>query len=633
MRKKRLVFMKTLFPNYNNGLTNVTNAILKYFDCESYHEPLKELEEVLSGQDYKNIILILYDGMGSNLLAKHLEENSFLRKQKIKDIHSVFPATTTAATTSVLSGLNPNEHGWLGWDLYFKEEDKIVTMFLNTLKDSEIKASDVNLAQKYYPYTSIIERINQKYKAYQLMPFREKAFHSLEEMNERILNYSKEEGKKFIYAYYDEPDHTLHEVGTDAPKIKELFQTINDSTEKLCGELEESLVIIIADHGHINCEAITLSEYEDLFSLLERDISIEGRACNFFIKTGKQEEFVTLFHQYFKEDFLLYSKEQVKKEKLFGTGKEHLKFDGSLGDFLALAITNKYFRYNENSIDLKSMHAGMTEDEILVPFILYDCKKKYKLIALDLDDTLLNSNHEVTPETKAALLKCKEKGIFIIGVTARTLQSALDVVPKELFDYLILNNGATLYDNKNEKIKMIGKITKEETTYLIKKYENLVTQIDFVGANNYYIYKNKKNSPLSFLIDVESVEEVTEEIARMNVFFKDEENVFKVEEELKKEYPKLNVFVMQATNTNSWLVINPKGINKRTVLEELGKKLEIEMEEMIFFGDGLNDLPLMDSPVYSVAMGNALDVVKEHANEVTLSNNEDGISRVLLKKF
>lgn len=90
---------------------------------------------------------------------------------------------------------------------------------------------------------------------------------------------------------------------------------------------------------------------------------------------------------------------------------------------------------------------------------------------------------------------------------------------------------------------------------------------------------------------------------------------------------------MQATNTNSWLVINPKGINKRTVLEELGKKLEIEMEEMIFFGDGLNDLPLMDSPVYSVAMGNALDVVKEHANEVTLSNNEDGISRVLLKKF
>ncbi len=465
------------------------------------------------------------------------------------------------------------------------------------------------------------------------MPFHENAFHSLEEMNERILNYSKEEGKKFIYAYYDEPDHTLHEVGTDSPKIKEWLQTINKSTEKLCRELEESLVIVVADHGHINSQAITLSEYKDLFSLLKRDLSIEGRACNFFIKDGEQEKFKTLFHQYFKEDFLLYSKEQVKKESLFGRGEEHLRFDETLGDFLAIATHNKYFRYNENSVDLKSMHAGITEDEILVPFILYDCKKKYKLIALDLDDTLLNDNHEVTLETKKALLKCKEKGVFIIGVTARTLQSALDVVPKELFDYLILNNGATLYDNKNEKIKMIGKITQEETTYLIKKYENLVTQIDFVGANNYYIYKNKKNSPLSFLIDVESVEEVTEEIARMNVFFKDEENVFKVEEELKKEYPKLNVFVMQATNTNSWLVINPKGINKRTVLEELGKKLEIEMEEMIFFGDGLNDLPLMDSPVYSVAMGNALDVVKEHANEVTLSNNEDGIGRVLLKKF
>ncbi len=179
--------MKTLFPNYEDGLTNVANAILKYFDCKTYHEPLKELEDVLSGQDYKNIILILYDGMGSNLLSKHLEPNHFLRKQKIKDIHSVFPATT-----SVLSGLNPSEHGWLGWDLYFKEEDKIVTLFLNTLKDTEIKVGGgVNLAQKYYPYSSLIKLINQKHKAYQLMPFHENAFHSLEEMNERILNYSK----------------------------------------------------------------------------------------------------------------------------------------------------------------------------------------------------------------------------------------------------------------------------------------------------------------------------------------------------------------------------------------------------------------------------------------------------------
>ena len=129
-------------------------------------------------------------------------------------------------------------------------------------------------------------------------------------------------------------------------------------------------MIIIADHGHINSSGVTLSEQKDIFDLLDGDISIEGRFCSFKIKEGKKEEFVKLFNQYYSNDFILKTKEEIIREFWFGRGDYHKYFRDSLGDYFALAISNKYFRYNENSVNLVSMHAGITEDEMRIPLIM-----------------------------------------------------------------------------------------------------------------------------------------------------------------------------------------------------------------------------------------------------------------------
>ena len=364
--------MKIIYPDYEKCLTNLTNSILKYFDITPYHKTLKELDKVLEESNYDNIILLIYDGMGSNILSRNLNENSFLRKHKIEDIKVIFPPTTTASTTTLLSGLNPCEHGWLGWDLYFKCLDETVTMFLNTKKNTNILVSEENMAQKYFSYKSIIDLINEKYKAFKLMPFGDNAYNNLEDLNNKVVNLCKEKGKKFIYAYYDEPDHTTHNEGTDSNITVKLYEEIDKSTKELCEKLKDTntLVIVTADHGHINSEDITLSDYKDIFCLLKHDISIEGRACAFFIKEGKTQEFEQLFNKYFKDDFILYTKEEVIKNKIFGRGIENKFFKDSLGDYLAVATSNKYFRYNENSVKLISMHAGLTEDEMLVPLII-----------------------------------------------------------------------------------------------------------------------------------------------------------------------------------------------------------------------------------------------------------------------
>lgn len=108
-----------------------------------------------------------------------------------------------------------------------------------------------------------------------------------------------------------------------------------------------------------------------LFNLLEHNISIEARATSFFIKQGKQKEFEKLFNKYFKNDFILYTKEEVIKNRLFGPGKNNIYFEDTIGDFLAVATKDKYFLYNEHSKIFKSVHAGITEDEVVVPLIIY----------------------------------------------------------------------------------------------------------------------------------------------------------------------------------------------------------------------------------------------------------------------
>lgn len=365
--------MKTIFPDYEKSLTNLSNSILKYFDVKTFHNTLPELDDILNEEDYKNVVLILYDGMGSNLLKRNLRPDSFFNTHKVKDINAVFPPTTTASTTSVLSGLNPNEHGWLGWDLYFKDVDKTVTMFTNTIKDTEILAASEYLANKYYPYKTIIELINEKYDAYPVVSFGDNPYADLNDMYEKIVDLCHKDGKKFIYAYNHNPDHDMHDFGTDADEIKELFAKLDKETENLCNRLNDTLVIVVSDHGHLNCEYITLSDYEDIFNTLKQDISIEGRACAFFIKDGEEKRFEKLFQKYFRNDFILYRKEDVIKNNLFGIGENNSKFNESLGDYLAVAISNKYFRYNENGVIHKSMHAGITEDEVLVPLIVCKC--------------------------------------------------------------------------------------------------------------------------------------------------------------------------------------------------------------------------------------------------------------------
>ena len=370
--------------NYNECLTNLACSIRKYFNLDYKHNTLDYIDKILDDYKPKNIVTILCDGMGSNIMDKMLDSDSFLIKNRIKPITTVFPATTVAATTSMMTGLNPVETGMLGWDMYYKDIDKTITVFMNSEKGDFTytplqEAIDYN--KKHMIRKTISKEINEKGidKGYSLFPFGEKAYSNLDDMYNKIEKLCNEDGKKYIYAYDTDPDHTMHEIGCDKEEIKKIIQDINNRIENLSNKLTDTIIFVVADHGHHNVENLFIKDYPDIEECLLRNTSIEPRAVNFFTKPDKKEIFVKLFNNYFGNDFDLYTMEDVIESKLFGDGKENKIFKDSLGDYLAIAKTNKTLLYKGNEI-LSSQHAGYTDDEILVPLIMI----KTKCIKIDI---------------------------------------------------------------------------------------------------------------------------------------------------------------------------------------------------------------------------------------------------------
>ena len=180
-------------PDYQKCLVNLANSILKRFGAETTAETLRTADGYMAG-DYKNVVLLLLDAMGTSVTEKHLAEDGFFRSHIRDTYYSVYPPTTVAATTSVLSGLYPNEHGWLGWDVFFPGLGKNVTIFTNRNQLAEkegaapdeqrggewgtdslaepLPAAEFNAGFHYLPYKNILDRIREAGACENLCPSR-----------------------------------------------------------------------------------------------------------------------------------------------------------------------------------------------------------------------------------------------------------------------------------------------------------------------------------------------------------------------------------------------------------------------------------------------------------------------------
>lgn len=259
---------------------------------------------------------------------------------------------------------------------------------------------------------------------------------------------------------------------------------------------------------------------------------------------------------------------------------------------------------------------------------------KYKLISMDFDGTLLTSDKRVTDKNKDILLKYKKDNYIIVGITARNFSSVSSVCDINMFNYLILNNGAFIYDVKNKTGINLNSVDKNMAIKITSYFEKIADEIQYCSLNKYYTYKKHSKDKRNFFQKVDSISEIEETICRMNIFFTDDNEINEYKEYIEKTFEDIDVIIMSDTDNKSnkkWLTLNPRNMNKFDTLKRLCSKLNISTDEVIFFGDGANDVSIISQVGLGVAMKNALEEVKKQAKEVTLSNNEDGIA-VFLEK-
>ncbi len=373
--------MTVRYPDYSNGNMNISCSLLKYYGCPYRHPSLEVLDKLFETRKPRNVVFMLFDAMGISIINRHLPEDSFIRRHIVRSLTSTFPPTTVAATNAINSGLTPLETGWLGWITYFKEVDQNVVTFFNTKQSNEDEPLNVpHLAYSTLLYPSLSSMVRKanpdiktmSFSAFQTYPgdpFTQTV--SVADACNRILEFTKEEGRHFIYSYWPNPDHDMHEFGIDAPCITDIMRDIDDNLERLSSQIgDDTLVVVTADHSQINSKMLYLCDNPEIWNCMKRPHSIEGRAASLFIKDGMKDEFVKLFDKYYGKYFILMTHDEFMKSGLLGTGVPHPRTDGFIGDYVAIATDEYTLASFHKDIELIGMHAGLTEEEMMVPLIV-----------------------------------------------------------------------------------------------------------------------------------------------------------------------------------------------------------------------------------------------------------------------
>ena len=281
---------------------------------------------------------------------------------------------------------------------------------------------------------------------------------------------------------------------------------------------------------------------------------------------------------------------------------------------------------------------------------------KYKMIIMDMDGTLLNSEGIIPARTKEKLISLEKDGAVVVLASGRSWKT-LEGFGKELEmdkyqGWFIGANGTALTDVKKMEHTVLGQVTPDEIKEIfetVKPYEveimgvqdatifdyipdslreikrqyrienNIAEDVPWTGGVFKLVSDQRKG--YSTIYDLKSVEGFTESVNKMTFCHH--------EEVLKNAYDALNEKLGDRYNfmrtSHTWLECTPKSISKGNAIRKLQEMLHITKEETVIFGDGENDLSMFDCGT-AVAMGNAMETVKQAADEVTEDNNHDGIA-------
>lgn len=264
---------------------------------------------------------------------------------------------------------------------------------------------------------------------------------------------------------------------------------------------------------------------------------------------------------------------------------------------------------------------------------------KYKLLVLDLDGTLTNTRKEVTEHTRTTLIKAQEQGLKIVLASGRPtygiapLANLLQLNKYE--GYVLSYNGGEIIDWKTGELLYKNLLDPEVLPYLYQcANDNHFAIVTYDGEYVLTEYPDDEYVLKEALLNVMKIKKVDNFLKAVQhpiakcLIVGEPTRLAVLEKEMYNHlHDRMGVFRSEPY----FLELVPKGIDKAQSLAVLLKEIGMTKDEMIAVGDGFNDLSMIKYAGLGVAMSNAQEVVKENADFITLSNEEDGVAHVVEK--
>ncbi|MEI4527913.1 Cof-type HAD-IIB family hydrolase [Priestia megaterium] len=238
-------------------------------------------------------------------------------------------------------------------------------------------------------------------------------------------------------------------------------------------------------------------------------------------------------------------------------------------------------------------------------------KKEFKLIALDMDGTLLNNQQEISTENREAIAKAQEQGVHVVLSTGRSLLTCREYAQSlQLSSYLITVNGSEIWDESGELVerKLIDASSIEKMWNLTQEHK-----LNFWAVTTDKVWRDE------FPEDIAS-----QEWLKFGYDIPDDA----LREEVLKQIAGISDFEISNSSLTN-LEINALGINKAKGILTVCERLGISMDEVIAMGDSLNDMAMIEAAGCGIAMGNAQEAVKKAADWVTDTNVNNGVAKAI----
>ena len=281
----------------------------------------------------------------------------------------------------------------------------------------------------------------------------------------------------------------------------------------------------------------------------------------------------------------------------------------------------------------------------------------YKMVAIDIDGTLLNSKNELTEKTIEILREASKRGVYIVLTSGRISENVLNFCRQIGADkYLISENGASIIDLENNQIVYSNYMPKDLVNKVLDICEDnsiyymVYSQKELIVKNIKYMslffYKQNYN-PNARIKQVvagrDYINSTTSEITKLMICDEDRSVYKGIVKKLKDieeidvtpvphiSEKKLIVDGVEKVIKYSYADISAKGCNKWTAVKFLADKLGIKKDEIIAIGDNINDMHMIYNAGLGVCMGNGSPHVKAISDVVAPSNDKEGVSQIIEK--